>query len=228
MRYLGEDIAYFVRTSPYLALAKPKGAVAFLRPRVEAAEECRSVLHAYPDVRVEPLDFFYTCLHSLGALDQAFFEALLVDHTWRGVVWGAWLSMLAPERAFADPLRAAGPKWPENRWLVDCALSTIEGRAASPEHEAVVALAARARRCLEGVPRPGVSLRAEPTKAEIAQMARERERIALIYANMGTDAALRALRGTLVAFHAQDYVRWARSCAPAGDGPRPSSASGRG
>lgn len=212
MGYFGKDVGHFVYTSPYLALATPASAVAFLRRPVEAAEECRIALSEYPEVRIEPLDFFYTCLQSLGALDQAFLEGLLFEHTWRGVVWGAWLSMLAPRDTFAAPLRAVGPRWPENEWLVECAISAIKGRAPPPQYVSLVDLATRCRRLLDGVKRPVVRLRLGPTDAEIARMAREREQIALVYARRGADAALRCLPGTIVAFYAQDYTRWAKSC----------------
>lgn len=214
MRYLGEDVGYFVRTSPYRALAKPAPAAAFLRRKVEAGEECKLALSGYPAVRAEPLDFFYSCLRSLGALDQAFFEGLLFEQTWRGVVWGAWLAMLAPAEAFAAPLRAVGPRCPENEWLVDCAVRTIEGRAPAPVHGPVAELAARCRRLLEGIPRPVVRLRLAPSGAEVARMALEREQIASVYARSGAEAARRCLQGTLVAFYAQDHVRWTRSLAP--------------
>jgi hypothetical protein len=212
MGYFREDVGYFVRTSPYLTLAKPKSASDFLRRQVEAAEECLPALRAYPELLVEPLSFLYTCLRSLGALDPAFFGALVRDHTWRGIVWGAWLAMLEPRAELAEALCSARPNCPKNEWLVDCALSTIEGRAPVPSHEVIVRLAARVRRCLDGVPRPAVRLRPEPTPTEITRMARERADIRAVYVDAGADAALRRLPGTLVGLYAMDYVRWVRSC----------------
>ena len=211
MRHHGPDVAYFVQTSPYLQLAKPRAAERFLKRQVEAAEECASTLRAYPDVHIEPLSFAYTCLRSLGALDRAFFEALLGDHTWRGVVWGAWLSLLDPREEHREALRAAGPRWPKNAWIVACALAALDGRAAETESAEVMALAARLRRSLHGVRRPVVPLRREPTEEERARMERERESIRLTYAARGAEAALGALPGTLVGLYAQDYVRWVRS-----------------
>jgi hypothetical protein len=212
MGYYSEDVAYFVRTSPYLTLAKPHSATSFLLRQVEAAEECLLTLRAYPDIFVEPLSFLYTCLRSLGALVQAFFEALVHDHTWRGVVWGAWLAMLEPRAEFGDALHSARPTCSKNEWLVDCALSTITGQAPGAEYEPILALAQRYRRCLDGVSRPAVRLRSEPTAAEVTQMEWERARIRSVYAKAGADAALRCLPGTLVGFYAMDYVRWVRSC----------------
>lgn len=212
MGYYSEDVAYFVRTSPYLTLANPQSATSFLRRQIEAAEECLLTLRAYPDLLVEPLSFLYTCLRSLGALDQAFFEALAHYHTWRGVVWAAWLALLEPRAEFGDALRAARSMCPKNEWLVDCALSTIVGRPPGAQYEVILALAQRYRRCLDGVSRPAMRLRPEPTAAEVAQMERERARIRSVYAEAGADAALRCLHGTLVGFYAMDHVRWVRSC----------------
>lgn len=219
MRYLGKDVAYFVSSSPYLALANPRSAVSFLRRRVEYAEECTLALRAYPAVLVDPLEFCYTCLRSLGALDLSFFEALLFEHSWRGAVWASWLAMLEPSESFASALRRARGRSPRNEWIVDCALSTVEGRATAPEHEAFVKLALRCRAALEAVPRPAVPLRQEPTGAEISLMNLEREHIRLCYRRWGSEAALQALRGALVGFYAQDYLRWLRSLTtPGGNG----------
>jgi len=208
-RYFGPDIAYFVQHSPYFALARPGSAVRFVKQQAEAGEECCLALHAYPFLHIEPLEFFYTCLRNLGALDQALLEALC-GLTWRGVVWGAWLAMLEPRSEFVGPLRAARPN-PYNDWLVDCAISVIEQRAPPPQHEVFVELAARCRRCLDGVPRPVVLLRLEPTASEIARIERERDHVRSVYAEAGTNAALRCIPGTLAGNYALDYVRWVRS-----------------
>lgn len=217
MRYWDEDIAYFVRTSPYLALAKPASATRFLQRQADAGEECVAALRAYPGVRVEPLSFFDVCLRNLGALDLPFLAALL-DHTFRGVVWGSFLAMLEPSPAFVTPLQSAAPRSPRNAWIVDCALATLEGRPQDPEHQAVAELAARCRRLLDGVPRPVVPLRSHPTAAEFAQMTQEREHVRRCYRSGGADAALAAIRGTLVEYYAQDHGQWVRS----GAAPPPS------
>jgi hypothetical protein len=208
--YLDKDVAYFVSQSPYLTLAKPRSAARFLQRQVTIGEDCWPALRRYPRERIEPLDFFYTCLHSLGALDQPFFEALLGHHTWRGVVWGSWLALLDPREAFSKPLRAAAPG-PHNQWIVDAAMATIDGRDPPPEGAEIAALAARFRDLLEGVPRPEVPLRHAPTPTEIAVMDGERALVRARYARGGADAALAALRGTLVGFYAQGYVRWVRA-----------------
>lgn len=221
MHYWDQDIAHFVGTSPYLALARPGSAARFLRSQVEAGDECEASLRAYPDLRIEPLAFFYTCLQSLGALDQPFLAALLANHTFRGVVWGSFLAMLQPSDAFVGALRDAGPRCPHQAWIVDCAVAAIEGRPQVPEHDDVAVLAARCRRLLDGIPRPVVPLRPRPTAAEFARMAREREHVRACYRSGGADAALAAIRGTLIGYYAQDYRQWVRS------GAREAAASSR-
>src|SRR6516162_5162004 len=103
--------------------------------------------------------------------------------------------MLAPSAQFVDPLRAAGPRCPHNVWLVECALSTIERKAPAPQHEGIVALAARCRWLLDGVPRPVVPLRQAPSELVLSQMKRERDSIRAVYASAGADAALAAMSG---------------------------------
>jgi hypothetical protein len=119
--------------------------------------------------------------------------------------------LLEPRSEFVDVLRAARPKVHKNDWLVDCAISVIEQRAPSPQHEIFVELAARCRRCLDGVTRPVVLLRLEPTTSEIVQMERESNHVRSVYAEAGTDAALRCIPGTLVGNYVLDYVQWVRS-----------------
>ena len=133
--------------------------------------------------------------------------------------------MLEPSDEFVNPLRAAGPRCPHNVWLVECALSTIERRAPAPQHEGIVALAARCRWLLNGVPRPVVPLRQEPSELEIAQMNRERDSISAVYASAGADAAFNAISGTLIGSYTQEYTVWARSQVGRGVSPNASRVS---
>jgi hypothetical protein len=205
-RHYGEDVAYFVATSPYLQLSKRAKAEAFLSRSVEAAEECRPTLAAYPRVQIEPLAFFYTCLRSLGTLDLPFIEALLSEHSWRGAVWGAWLAILEPAPHLLAAVSEARGRWPHNDWLVKCA---IQGASPSPEDDAILRLGARCRELLRDVARPATPLRRAPTEAEVAQMKQEQERVRAAYASGGAEAARAVLPGTLLEFYRQDYPTWA-------------------
>ena len=212
MRHFSEDVAHFVRTSPYLALAKPASAARFLQGQLQAAEECAAALTAYPGVRIEPLEFFYTCLRSLGALDLPFFEALMSEHSWRGVVWGAWLATLEPSTQFLPALVGASNRWPVNDWLVRVAIASVREEVATDGGELVLAMARRCRELLREVKRPSVRLRRQPTEAEVAQMDREREQVRSTYGSLGAAAARAAMSGTLVGFYAEDYLTWAARC----------------
>jgi len=208
IRYYREDVAYFVRTSPYLQLATPSAAERFLSLQLSAAADCGADLAQYPRILSEPLDFFYQCLRSLGALDVPFLQALLTDHDWRGAVWGAWLALLELDPDFVPTLTAASNRWPQNDWLVQCALATIQGAAAPPESETVVQLAAQYRALLRGIARPVTRIRSEPTPQQSAQMDAERASIRAAYAQGGADAARLALRGSLAELYSQDYPTW--------------------
>ncbi|MEJ7730111.1 MAG: hypothetical protein WKG00_12930 [Polyangiaceae bacterium] len=212
VRHYRGDVSYFVGASPYLSLAKLDRAVAFLGRQIEVAEDCLPGLAAYPGVLVEPLEFFYTTLRSLGALDLAFFEGMMSDHTWRGVVWGAWLALIEPSELFQPALVGVRGRWPHNEWLVDCALATVRQDPPAAEHRAFVALAARCKNILSDVPRPPVRLRREPSEAQLARMELERAVIRAAYARGGSEAARAALADTLVGFYAQDHATWARRC----------------
>ena len=98
-RHFRDDVVYFVLSSPYLQLAKPSAAERYLNRHLAAAEECLTDLAAYPRVLLEPLEFFYQCLRSLGALDL---EALFSEYTWRGVqaLPGRFLGVLLDQSAF--------------------------------------------------------------------------------------------------------------------------------
>jgi len=202
-----------VRNSPYLRLAKPRGAESFLRRQVSLAEECLPALADYPRVLVEPLEFFYACLRSLGALTAPLIEALVRDCNWRGAVWGAWLAILEPRDEFLAALESARGRWPHNDWLIQSAIAAVRGQPSSAEHAAVLELGARCRELLRDVKRPVVPLRREPTEIQIAQMNREREIVRAAYAAGGSDAARAALPGTLLAYYADDHATWAaRGC----------------
>ncbi len=193
-----------------MALAKPSCAESYLRRRISHAEECYTPLSAYPDVLVEPLEFFYTCLRSLGALNVSLIETLVRELNWRGYVWAAWLTILEPREEFLPALVSMSGRWPYNDWLGQCAVAAVRAQSTISSHESILVLGARCRELLHGVKRPVTPLRSEPTKAQVAQMDREREIVRKMYASGGVKAARAVLRGTLVQYYAEDYVTWAK------------------
>jgi hypothetical protein len=203
------DVHRLVEASPYLQLAKRRSAEGFLRRGVSLAEECFTALADYPRVLVEPLEFFYTCLRSLGALTPLLLEVLVRDCTWRGAVWGAWLAILEPRPEFLPALESVRRTYPHNDWLIECALTAVRAESPSPEQEAILGLGARCRELLRDVKRPVTPLRRAPTDVEVAQMDREREVVRAAYARGGAEAARAAFSGTLVRYYSENYSKWA-------------------
>lgn len=212
MGHYPADVAHFLARSPYLQLAG-RGAEGFVRRQLAAAEECRAALQEYPVVRIEPLAFAETCLRNLGALDLPFLCSLLEEHTWRGVVWAAWLALLDPRAEFDGALRAAKPPAP-SQWIVDCAVAEVERRSLPVEHLSFVALARRYRECLHPIRRPVVRLRAAPTKDQQHRLEREVETIRRVYKTEGLEAAMRHTEGSLTRYYAMSYEEWLRAGAP--------------
>jgi len=183
---------------------------------VSLADECLPALADYPRVLIEPLEFFYTCLRSLGALTPFLIEALVHDHNWRGAVWGAWLTILEPRPQFLPALEGARGSWPHNDWLVQCAVAAVRGEPPPAEHLPILELGLRCRDLLRDVKRPVTSLRSEPTDVQVAQMNREREVVRAAYAAGGSDAARAAMSGTLVAYYTEGYETWGARESPRG------------
>ena len=212
------DVGYLVSRSPYLQLSKPAEAERFLRQRISYAEECFTPLTEYPNVLVEPLEFFYTCLRSLGALNVPFIETLVCEWNWRGFVWAAWLTILEPREGFLTAILSLNGRWQHHDWLGQCAIAAVRQQM-SCQHEAVLTLGKRCRELLHGVKRPVTPLRREPTELQTAQMNRERELVRSAYTGGGAEAARAVLRGTLLEYYNEDYASWAarnrRSCVEA-------------
>jgi hypothetical protein len=203
------DVGHLLSTSPYLQLSKPPGAEQFLRRQIAYAEECYATVADYPQIQVEPLEFFYTCLRSLGALDVPLIETLVRECSWRGAVWAAWLTILEPREEFLPALRSVDGAWRHNDWLVQCAKASVPGQPTATAHEPILALGSRCRQLLQGVKRPVTPLRSNPTDVQIAQMDRERELVRTAYAGGGAEAARAVLRGTLLQYYTEDYMTWA-------------------
>ena len=206
--YFADDIFYLIRSSPYLQLSRERSAHSFLQRQADAGEECKETLASYPQIRIEALDFFYTCLQSLGAPNRELIHDLLRCGSWRGVVWGTWLALLAPHHHFAEELRRVEAQFPEQKWLIACALAEIEGQSPPlPEFSHTVH---RIRICLAPIPRPSIELRQGPSVEQLATMERERKSMRELYRRMGADAVRKALPSTLLATYFDDLDVWRR------------------
>lgn len=211
MHYLERDVAYLLRKSPYLRLARLASALRFVRAQVEAGSECVETLALYPGLRIDALEFHYACLFGLGALDDDLLDDLLTEFNWRGVVWGSFLAMLRPRAAFAQPLSATIERVPRNRWLVESALDLLCGRQPAPERRAFVTAMEQLGSLLALAPDLPVPLRRMPTERQRAQLRTEQERIRAVYHQSGLTGALAAREGTLMALYTQPYLAWIRA-----------------
>lgn len=191
-----EDVAFFLQIAPYLRLAVPAGARSFLARQTALIEECGATLTEYPDVLVEPLEFFYTTLRGLGALDRPFLELMLRKLTWRGVVWGGWLALMAPCKEYASALRSASVSDHRNMWSVRCALAVIEGSVPPDDLMELESLATKCRSALRQAQIAKMPIRSEPTETEMVTLQAERDSIASAYRRGGVEEAHRVLQST--------------------------------
>jgi len=172
--YEPADVARLFSPVHTLALGQASRAQRFLEGYVETGFAYAATLAQYPAVRAEPLDFHYICLQSLGALDVLLIEDLTKHHGWRGIVWAAWLSMLAPHSDYLPHLEDAIARAPYNAWLLEIAIQLVQdqySRTAPEFGTAILAL----RNQLQPLPRPNVRLARVPSREVIeahrAQMA---------------------------------------------------------
>lgn len=190
MNFLESDVLHLVSPVPYLQLAKRPSAERYIQRLATDATELEGILAQYPSVLYAPLEPHYALVRVLGVLNEELVEDLTLHYTWRGVVWAAWLAMLAPQRTYRRHLLAARSRAPRNQWLVDLALAEIEARMVDPDLQGNVR---KLRRVLRLAPRPETKLRAAPTARQIEQLEREREKVRMAYRSGGSSGANREL-----------------------------------
>src|SRR5262249_50786018 len=111
MYYIGYDVQRLVRGVPYLSFSRPSRALWTLRRHVRTLEACREFVPLYASVRCEPLDFLYTYLQCVAALDDLLLIDLLNEHypQWHPILIASWLVALAPRTQYHDELVKARP-----------------------------------------------------------------------------------------------------------------------
>jgi hypothetical protein len=206
--YLIGDIGYFVMGAPCTALGRLQSAQRYLARQLTLLEECFTGLDAYPEIQVEPLEFFYTTARSLGILDANTLRIMLTALTWRGVVWGGWLALMRPETPFVEPLAKALARHGENMWPAQCALALLEGRGLPADLAALNALAARVRESMAVMRIQRSPLRTVPADGEHALLEQQRSLVRAAYKAAGADHALDVLRGTRLHQQSMPYAVW--------------------
>lgn len=209
-RYSPGDVGYFLGRSPYVQLMHSATATAFVRRHVEAAEECVLTLRHYPALQIEPLTFSYAVLRSLGVCDARFFAGMMTDLTWRGVVWGSWLALIAPAPFMLRALISPPPASPRNADLVRCARAMVEDGQLGPGHAELAEVITRLRAALRGVRLQPLPIRMTPSEQLLGQLEAEQRRVRSAYRVGGVEAARRAAEGTLIAEYLLDYRAWVR------------------
>ncbi len=211
MSYLVDDVAHFVMGAPYLTLARPRSAIAFLERVLRLRSECFTGLETYPALQVEPLEFFYVTARSLAMLDAASLEVMTTKLTWRGVVWGGWLALMRPMPEFMQSLVRAHADRASNLTWVRCAIALLEGRPPPAPLAAEAALAACVR---EGVSKMRIEqtpLRTVPVGAARETIEEERRVVREAYQRGGAERAREALLDTQLHELTMPYERWVRA-----------------
>ncbi len=197
-----------VGLSPPLMLSRPRQATRFLTHQAEVLEDCARSLKAYPELVVEPLDFFYRTLRCLGALDARLLADLTRVCGWRGTAWGGWLSLMRPEQAHIDALRHGLRAHGSSAWAQRCALAHLGVEPLPSELEALASLAHSCRDALDGVEAPALFLRQSPSAAELECLQIERARLRALYHSAGPDVAHTALRESPLWSTICPYLTW--------------------
>lgn len=208
MNYLVEDVLHFVANAPYLDLSRPRRATSFLTRQLGLMSECFTGLDTFPALQVEPLEFFYTTARSLGCLDRHSL-AIMINCSWRGVVWGGWLALMRPDESFAAILARASARIDDNLWPARCALALLEGRDPPPDLMVADELAGRVRSALAPMRIEPTPIRSWPTdEVERAELNAEETRVRDLYRSRGADEAVKVLHDTRLYEYIMPYRRW--------------------
>jgi hypothetical protein len=119
----------------YLQVGKVLAAQRLLEISVRDGLELQHLLRQYPDAQHPALEFHYACRRIIDARSAALIVDLTRNHTWRGIVWAAWLIALTPAKGDENYLQMNVPE--PNRWLIELALHEVlllesQGIADSP------------------------------------------------------------------------------------------------
>lgn len=188
MLLLDTDVMRLLAPIPYLQLGRPNSAKTYISKLIRDGTELKAMLASFPDILYEPLDQHYTLLRCLGSLSEALVHDLCFHHTWRGVVWAAFLVALVPDPRYKQYLVTTNVPSPTNQWLVDLAIAEVDHTIWHEDPE-LQTLVHRLRALLFLAPRKRIELRRFPTQKEIKQLDLERERVKSIYKSSGFQAA---------------------------------------
>ncbi|MGU7775017.1 hypothetical protein ACV229_33175 [Burkholderia sp. MR1-5-21] len=189
MHYQPDDVSRLLLHVPSLTLNRARSAERFLTDVVDAGDELGHLLHDYPQVRYEPLEFHYVCQQSLSALTDALLADLTRHDGWRGIHWAALLVALSGDARYLPHLDVPGDI-PALRWVTELAKAALNPEAPLAESPCC-RLIVRLRAQLAPLPRVVVRLRVLPAPEDIeAGLAAVRA----AYRSGGAEAALAMAR----------------------------------
>lgn len=207
-KYNYYDFKKILIHSAYIRLAKEGNAIRFLNHELEIINGYSKFIEQYPQVKCEPLEFLYQCLHSVSAMNPKLLNDL-TNFNWRGAVWSAWLAIITPydNRYFIPELEKISGVHPYNDWLVKLALKYCKNGGS--DHE-LIRLSDKFRSFLTKMPKVEVPLRKWPSPTQERLYKIKCFRLKCIYRKKGTDAALRFLKKSKKHDWELSYNEWCR------------------
>lgn len=159
MNYHSDDVLKLLASAP--RLRSTGSALRYLRDAAQSGAELRSTLQRYPSVRYEPLEFFYVCLQSLAALNDALISDLTQFYGWHGKEWAALLACFSPDPKYVPHLELSAALAGPHQWAAQIAVD-IAHRREGEERGELEQLLSALRLQLTSVDLPRVELRQAP------------------------------------------------------------------
>lgn len=193
--YVESDVLALLEPIPCVLIAREDNALRLLQKMHRDIQELRSVLSHFPDVLYQPLEMHYAVSKAIAAVNEKLISDLTSNFGWGGVVYAAFLAAFRPMMPFADYLRIARNRVPQNQWLVDLALREIEG-CSDPEVGGHQSLIRAIRATLPSYPGEHIHLREWPIGEELAQLNLEKDAIAAVYRKNGASEAISEIKSS--------------------------------
>jgi regulator of replication initiation timing len=214
LHYLSDDIRSLMQGAPYLQMSN-RGLLRLLEETVQVGRKYERELRQYPEVQIEPLDFFYQCRRNIDAMNSHLLRDLLFWLSWREANWGAWLAMLAPRPEYFWIVANQGTVHPEGKDLRDLTLSMMTGQV--PDHlKEHHALALELRKMIEPLPSQPRRLRENLKESQDKSYRAELDAVRKAYREGGLEKALPLTRQGLLGHFGQDYWAWSAKSEPVG------------
>ncbi len=181
---------------PYARLANLSSAKELVRAMVRDGKELDAVFRQFPSLKYEPLDQHYVLMKCLGVVGEELIADLCTHYTWRGVVWASWVCALTPNVAYRKHLMLARHRLQRGEWLVDLALSEVDGITWAGDPEMQV-LTRQLGAMLSRVPIEKSELKRRPSESEVLVSNAERIQVAHAYRTGGATAALAVIQQSM-------------------------------